>query len=158
MIDYQRIYHVGVRVPDVDAAMAEMSAALGLTWATVQYFAERPVWTPERGLELVELTFTYSCEGPQHVELLTGGSVWACGDQPGAHHVGVWCDDIAGETERCLSLGWTLAAAAKDPADGFGTFVYVVPPSGLIVELVSSAAQPRFEQWFAGGLMGGERA
>ena len=30
-------------------------------------------------------------------------------------------------------------------------FTYVQPPSGLLVELVSTAVQPMFERWFAGG-------
>ena len=79
MMDYGRIYHTGVRVPDVDAAMVQLGESLGLTWATVQNSTDRTVWTPERGLEQVELTFVYSCEGPQHVELLRGqpGSVQA---------------------------------------------------------------------------------
>lgn len=159
MFDYQRTFHVGVRVPDIDASMAEIGAAQGVTWASVQHADDRTVWTPARGLEQVALTFVYSCEGPHRVELLQGsaGSVWDCGDRPGLHHVGVWSDDVAADTERCLAAGWTVTAAAKAPDDGYGTFTYVVPPSGLIVELVASAAQPRFETWWAGGRMGAER-
>lgn len=34
--DYQRaLYHVGVRVPDLEAAMAELGSGLGVTWAQV---------------------------------------------------------------------------------------------------------------------------
>jgi lactoylglutathione lyase len=61
-----------MRVPDVDAEMRAMSAALGVTWARVQHTDVRSVWTPERGAEVVSLTFTYTCEGPQHIELLQG--------------------------------------------------------------------------------------
>lgn len=159
MLDYQGIYHTGVRVPDVDAAMAEMGASLGITWARVQFTPTRSVWTPQRGLEEVELTFVYSCEGPQHIELLTGspGSVWDCGDQPGLHHVGVWSDDIAGDVERLLASGWGVAAAGRAPEDGFGSFAYVVPPSGMIVELVAAASKPRFDAWYAGGSLGSDR-
>ena len=34
MIDYQQIYHTGIRVPDLAAAMDEMGESLGVTWAT----------------------------------------------------------------------------------------------------------------------------
>jgi Glyoxalase/Bleomycin resistance protein/Dioxygenase superfamily len=120
VFDYQRTFHVGVRVPDIDLAMAEIGAAQGVTWASVQHADDRTVWTPERGLEQVALTFVYSCEGPHRVELLQGsaGSVWDCGDRPGLHHVGVWSDDVAADTERCLAAGWTLTAAAKAPDGG----------------------------------------
>ena len=90
---------------------------------------------------------------PQHVELLEGpeGSVWDGTATPGVHHVGVWVDDLAAEADAVLSRGWTCAAAQQSPDDGFGVFAYVVPPSGAIVELVSSAVRPHFDQWWAAG-------
>ncbi len=151
-VDFTRAYHIGVRIPDLDVAMAEMGESLGLTWCSVQE-REQQVWTPSTGAITVPLRFTYSAEGPQHVELLEGepGSIWDGRVQPGIHHTGVWVDDVAAETTALLAKGWTLAAAGKAPEDGFGAFTYVVPPSGLIVELVWSAIAPMFDRWFAGG-------
>ena len=159
MIDYQRLFHTGIRVANLDAAMAEMGDTLGVTWATVQSNDAQEVWTPERGLDAVKLSFVYSTEGPQHVELLQGqrGSVWDGSDDPGVHHVGIWVADVAAATDHCLSHGWRLAAAGASPDDGFGAFTYVVPPSGPIVELVSDRVLPVFEQWWGGGRLGGER-
>ena len=153
MIDYQRLYHTGIRVPDLDAAMDEMGEALGVFWAEAQDKAAQQIWTPDGGQQSVHLRFVYSCEGPQHIELLQGepGGIWDGRDDPGVHHIGLWVDDVAVETQRCLDLGWTLAAAQSAPDDGFGAYTYVVPPSGPIVELVWSAMLPRFEAWWAGG-------
>ena len=155
MIDYTLAYHHGVRVPDLDEAMDEVGESLGITWCAPQD-REQNVWLPDRGVTTVPLRFTYSAEGPQHVELLQGapGSIWDGRDQPGVHHIGVWCDDVAGETRRLLDRGWTLQLAQASPDDGFGAFVYVQPPSGLIVELVWSGIRPMFERWFAGGPLG----
>lgn len=155
MFDYQRMYHQGVRVPDIEVAMAEMGTALAVTWAQLQE-RQQPLWTPEAGDHVVPLRFTYSCEGPQHIELLEGaaGTFWDGRQQPGAHHVGVWVDDVAGETEALVRAGWTLVGAGRSPADGYGMYTYVAPPSGLIVELVHSAALPMFERWWAGGSLG----
>ncbi|MFN3258872.1 MAG: VOC family protein [Ilumatobacter sp.] len=152
-IDYQRIYHTGVRVPSLDAAMAELGGPLGLTWAEVRE-SEQAVWTPDRGQHTVPLRYTYSCEGPQHLELLEGeaGSVWDGREQPGVHHIGVWADDVGAEAAAALAAGWTCAAAQKSPDDGFGVFAYVVPPSGMIVELVQASVRPMFDQWWADGL------
>ena len=105
--DYQQaLFHVGVRVPDLEAAMAELAADLGLTWAQVVE-RDQALWTKERGQHTVRLRFTYSCEGPQHVELLQGetGSMWDGADAPGVHHQGVWVDDVAAEVERRVDSG-----------------------------------------------------
>ena len=154
MIDYQRIYHTGIRVPDLDAAMAELGPALGVTWAIPNVVEGQPAWTPERGLQHLPLRFTYSCEGPQHIELLEGppDSIWDGRQQPGVHHVGVWSDDVGGETQALVAAGWTVQLAQVPPEDGYGAYTYVQPPgSAMLVELVTAAAQPRFEQWWAGG-------
>ena len=152
-IDYQRIYHTGVRVPSLRAAMDEVGPRLNVTWAEVRE-REQQVWTPERGLHEVQLGYTYSCEGPQHVELLEGaeGSVWDGRESPGLHHVGIWSSDVSADAEQALRNGWTCAASHQSPDDGFGVFAYLVPPSGMIIEVVHEMAQPMFEQWWADGL------
>lgn len=154
MIDMREAFHVGVRVVDLDAAMQQIGPALGVRWASPMAFDGQPVWTPERGLEKVPLRFCYSVDPPMHIELLesSGGSVWDASDAPGAHHVGVWVDDVDAEAERLVSLGWSLAACGSDPdADGTrGMFAYCQPPNGLLVELVSREIQPFFEAWWAG--------
>ncbi|MET0459819.1 MAG: VOC family protein [Ilumatobacteraceae bacterium] len=151
-VDYTNCYHQGLRVPDLDEAMAELGAALSLTWCEPQE-REQAIWLPVGGATTVPLRFTYSADGPQHIELLQGGrgSVWDGAEEPGLHHVGLWSDDVGGETERLLAGGWTLRLAQRDPADGYGVFTYVQPPCGLLVELVSTAVQPMFQRWFDGG-------
>jgi catechol 2,3-dioxygenase-like lactoylglutathione lyase family enzyme len=151
-VDYSRCYHQGVRVPDLEAAMAELGSAMALDWCEPQQ-RDQALWLPDVGTTSVPLRFTYSAAGPQHVELLQGapGSVWDGREQPGLHHVGLWSEDVAGETEQLVAAGWVLRLAQRDPADGYGVFTYVQPPSGLLVELVSTAVKPMFERWFAGG-------
>ena len=151
--DYNgRLFHVGVRVRDLDAAMDDLGAGLGITWAPVVE-REQPLWTPEDGAYSVTLRFTYSCEGPQHVELLQGppGSPWYGADLPGVHHHGIWVEDVAAETERLVAAGWTLELAGRSPEDGYGSMTYVRSPSGFLLEPVSAAARPRMERWWAGG-------
>ena len=153
MFDYnEALYHVGVRVPDLEQAMAELSTGLGITWAGV-IEREQAAWTPADGAFTTPLRFTYSCEGPQHVELLQGapGSLWDGTDWPGVHHHGVWVDDVAAETERLVAAGWTLEMAQKSPADGYGSMTYVRSPGGFLLEPVTAAVRPRFERWWAGG-------
>jgi hypothetical protein len=59
MIDYTLAYHHGVRVPNLDAAMAEVGESLGVTWCEPQQ-REQQVWLPGVGETTVPLRFTYS--------------------------------------------------------------------------------------------------
>ncbi len=149
MLDFQRLFHTGIRVTDLDKAMDELTNALGVAWARPRE-GEQSVWTPETGLRSVPLRFTYSTEGPQHLELLEGAprSIWDADGTPGVHHVGVWVDDVVAETDGLLRAGWTLVAAQQAPDSGLGRFTYVAPPSGLILELVDAAIAPSFEAWW----------
>ena len=152
VIGYDRMFHQGVRVPDLDTAMDELGSALGLQWSQPQQ-REQAVWFPESGSTAIALRFTYSREGPQRIELLEGapGSVWDGVANPGLHHVGVWTDDLAADTAAFVAAGWTLRMAQRPPDEGYGVFTYVQPPTGFLVELVSTTVAERFERWFAGG-------
>lgn len=150
----ETVYHQGIRVPDLDLAMAELGETLGIEWCVVQE-REQQVWLPDLGLTAIPLRFTYSRGDGQHLELLEGapGSIWDGRERPGVHHVGVWSDDVRRDTEAAVARGWTCAAAQRPPEEGYGAFTYVQPPSGLIVEYVTSAIRPMFERWFAGGAL-----
>lgn len=147
-------FHVGIRVPDIKAAMDELSQGHGVTWCELQHRRQQ-VWTEATGQIETELWFTYSKEGPVHLELLQGeaGTIWDT-SVPGLHHTGVWVENVAATTTRLMAQGWTLVGAQSSPADGFGVYSYVQSPNGLIVEPVWSAVKPRFEQWWAGGTLG----
>lgn len=152
MLDHTRLFHIGIRVTDLAAAMAEVGEQTGVTWASVQ---DRPmsVWLPGSGPAVLQLALTYSVEGPVHLELMQGpaGSIWDGHDVPGAHHFGYWSDDVAADTEGLLAAGWTLELAANPPDEGYGRFTYVRSPSGYLLEPVSISAKARFERWWAGG-------
>lgn len=150
--DYLKtLFHVGIRVPDLESAMEEIGPALGITWAPMVEREQR-VWTPDAGAHTTPLRFTYSCEGPQHIELLQGapGSSWDGTDLTGIHHQGVWVDDVAAETERLVDAGWTLELAGLPPEEGYGSMTYVRSPTGFLLEPVTARARPRFERWWSG--------
>ena len=115
------------------------------------------MWTPSDGAATVPLRFTYSCEGPQHVELLEGapGSLWDGNDLPGLHHVGVWVDDVAAETGRLVEGGWRVDGAERAPEDGYGVMSYVRSLCGGGVGLAPGQVGPAFERWWAGGALRG---
>ena len=145
-------FHVGIRVVDLEQGMEDLGSDLGVTWCRVQERDQR-LWTPEGGAITTRLRFTYSAEGPLHLELLQGqpGTIWDAGASAGLHHTGVWTDDIKGDTTNLLDAGWSMVGAQRPPEDGFGAMTYVQAPSGYILELVSTVVQPMFERWWAGG-------
>lgn len=157
-LDYQSVFHVGVRVNDLQQAMDQMGEGLGVAWAS-PVERDQPWWSPEQGNAIARLHFTYSTAGPQHVELLHGspGSVWDAGDSdgPGLHHTGIWVHDVAATTEQLLAVGWELVAANASPDEGYGRFSYVRSPEGLMVEPVSAALRNDMERWFRGDSLGG---
>lgn len=156
MIAAQDQFHVGIRVRDIETAMRELGAGLNVTWAEPRDVVEQALWTPATGLQHHHLRFTYSAEGPQHLELLQGpvGSFWDGDDGPGAHHIGIWVDDVTAETRSLVHDGWTLLGAQRDPmaGEGFGVFSYLQPPTGFIVELVDRKVEASFEQWWGAAL------
>lgn len=153
--NFQDLYHVGVRTANIEKAMSELGKSLRITWAEPQV-REQPCYLPGKGMTSFPLKFTYSCEGPQHVELLESvpGAPWYGNDAPGVHHMGMWVDDVKATTDRFLAEGWTLEVCGAAPEDGYGSFSYVRAPSGFLLEPVTSAAKPMFEQWWAGGPLG----
>jgi catechol 2,3-dioxygenase-like lactoylglutathione lyase family enzyme len=152
MIDYQRLFHTGFIVGDMREAMDHYGATMGVTWAAPRVIEAMRLWRPTGAFEDLRLEYVYSAEGPQHIELLRGsaGSYYDPATQHG-FHVGIWVDDVGAETEGLLAKGWTIRAAGAGPEDGYGHFSYLLPPGGrMVVELVSQALLPGFEEWWAG--------
>ncbi len=147
-----QLFHIGMRVTDLAAAMDEISASSGVSWASVRDWP-MDVWLPGRGQVSMDITLTFSTVGPVRLELIQGspGTPLDASEVPGVHHLGYWVDDPGAETERLLAQGWTLEMAANAPEDGYGRFTYVRSPAGLLVEPVAASSRERFEAWWAGG-------
>jgi hypothetical protein len=146
------LFHVGILVPDLASAMDELSAAHGVTWASVQD-RTMDIWLPGSGAASFRLALAYSCEGPVHFELMQGeqGSPWHAATHTGLHHFGYWTDHVGSETERLLAEGWELVLSTASPDAGYGRFSYLRSPSGVLFEPINRSSQPRFEAWWAGG-------
>jgi len=91
-------FQVGIFVQDLDAAMAQVGSALGLTWSEIS------------SRELEEggrLRVVFSKQGPPHIELIEGppGSPWDSTAGPRIDHLGYWSDDFAAERDRLVREG-----------------------------------------------------
>ena len=117
------MYHVGVVVPDVRAAMTRYGEA-----------------------RQARVAATYSLEGPPYLELVEerSGGVWAAAAL-GLQHVGLWTDDLEGSITRFDAAG--LPGRVRHlPGEGKpALFSYHDGGAGLWWELVSTAFRPRLE-------------
>jgi catechol 2,3-dioxygenase-like lactoylglutathione lyase family enzyme len=155
MFNITDLSHVAAVVVDLDQAMYELSEAFELDWLSVQK-RTMTVRRENGEVERTELLFTYSRQGPPHLELLQGtpGSIWGP-ERAGLHHIGVWADDFVADVAALEQRGMPveLTLASRDTEDPRG-FTYHRSPHGLRVELVSSEARPMFDRWLAGGDFG----
>jgi Glyoxalase/Bleomycin resistance protein/Dioxygenase superfamily len=81
------LYHIGLTVPDLGAAMAQYSATFGFTWASIHESTPEVIVDGER--RQAEIAVTYSMQGPPYLELVQErrGSIWGA-DGLALTHVG----------------------------------------------------------------------
>jgi len=120
-------YHTGIIVPDLDAAMARLSALAGYRWITPMSYT-LPFRTTS-GTQEVTSTFVYSVQAP-HVELIkeVPGTAWTAAPGNAIHHLGYWTDDTAGPSSK----------------PGLALFAYYVDAAGTRIEIVDRALFPDF--------------
>jgi hypothetical protein len=158
MLPYQQLFHNGVVVADLEAAMATLGKAFDLQWTQPHRFSGLSLWTPERGLESIDLLVSYSRQGPQRLELIEAKETgfYSYPREPGPHHAGIWVDDLAHEIRQLRRQGWQVAAAGGSPDENYGLFAYLEHAhSHLLLELVSTELRPALESWWAGGSLNG---
>jgi lactoylglutathione lyase len=151
--DQTKLFHIGHYVADLEAAMAEMTAKAGLSWATIE---RMPIeaWLNGSGFSALDLEWTYSIEGPIHIELcrFPAGTIWDATDLVNVHHLGYWCEDIAAASDALIARGWEIAFAGNRPDERQERFCMLRSPKGdYHMELVSAGGKDRFKRWLTGG-------
>lgn len=140
-----QLFHVGVVADDIDAAMADMSRALGLTWKGGQpERRETCLYGEERS---IEMRAAHSVQGPPHVEVIQSipGTPWETPAAAGAHHLCFWTDN---STEVCAALeraGYRRVTGR--PGATSGSFLST---GGLDVEILSRDQCERLSAWIRG--------
>jgi Glyoxalase/Bleomycin resistance protein/Dioxygenase superfamily len=149
------VFHVGVVVENLEDSMKAIGDALSISWAPVQE-GTQVIRTGAGEVRDEPIRFTYSSDGPPHVELIESGhdSVWETSAPGTLHHVGAFAEDIAipPGSGMVLEFGGGRRETPK-------MFAYYLAPGGIRVELVDSRQRPQFEAWFKGAdLAAGARA
>jgi catechol 2,3-dioxygenase-like lactoylglutathione lyase family enzyme len=136
-------YHTGIVVPDLEAAMARLSALAGYRWITPLTYT-LPFRTANGSRELTS-TFVYSLQSP-HLELIqqVPDSPWIAAPGNSVHHLGYFTDDLA-ETARMLEAdGFTFEATADISPPDLALFAYYIDAFGTRIEIVDRALFPDF--------------
>lgn len=147
-----KLFHTGVIVTDLDEAMAAYGAAFGLHFAPPKA-AATPMRCPTGVLER-EARFSYSVEGPHHVELLQQvqpAPYLELTDGPQIHHLGYYTRDLVGQSARLESMGFMRELSGVGPDGGPARAAYLRNPlqPGMWVELVDDSVAADIDPWMA---------
>ncbi len=136
-------YHTGIVVPDLDAAMARLSALAGYRWIKPMSYT-LPFRTASGVRELTS-TIVYSLQSP-HVELVqeVPGSPWTAAPGNAVHHLGYFSDNLAESARALEANGFTLEMTAEVPGADLALFAYYTDPFGARIEIVDRALFPDF--------------
>ena len=134
------LYHVGIVVPDVDAARTTFTKQLGVTWGPVLHL-DAVEYRDEGGEDVVlPTTMCYSVDAP-HLELIqeVPGSVWVCNEYSNLHHIGFWSNDLAVDGSALTRSGCPLQMCGRSGDAAPVSFAYHRNDLGVRIELVDAA-------------------
>ncbi|MFN4135204.1 MAG: VOC family protein [Novosphingobium sp.] len=145
------IFHHGLIVDDIAAAMAQIGTASGTEWSEVRAFDPLPVWTPEAGRGEALLKVAYARSGPLRLELVEAmpGTPYDSLRAIDRSHIGVWVDDVGDGVEHLCAQGWRLLVAGASPRHRHGSMAYLAREGGPVIELVGRELRPMMEAWWA---------
>jgi len=143
-----QLYHVGIVVPDIEAAKAHLTDLLGITWGPVMEIDAFDVRDGDGNDLVVPNTLCYSTE-PPYLELVleVPGSVWECNEHSNLHHIGVWTDALPTDSARYSELRCPLQLCGHDADTAPIQFAYHRDPLGVRIELVDVAMKPMMEEF-----------
>ena len=129
MPDRPRIAHVGIAVPDLDAALAFYRDVLGLTPHPTEQADGAAIASLPFGESEVELLAPLAADGPIAKFLERRG--------PGIHHVCYRVPDLDAALQACRAAGYRLIDEV--PRSGAGgrriAFVHPKATAGILLEL-----------------------
>jgi hypothetical protein len=133
-------YHVGIVVPDIAAAQAELTESIGVLWGPVLRL-EATDYRDGSGRDLVLPTaMCYSVQQPclELIEELPG-SVWVRNEHSNLHHIGFWSDDLTGDSTALTGAGCPLQLCGRSGDHAPVSFAYHRNDLGVRIEIVDTA-------------------
>jgi hypothetical protein len=142
------LYHVGIVVPEVEAAMAHFTELLGIGWGPVVETDAFDVRDAEGNDLTLPNKLCYSTVAP-YIELVQElpGSVWVCNEHSNIHHIGYWTDTLPADSGAFASTQCPLEICGREGAQVPVNFSYHRDPLGVRFELVDAAMKPMMEEF-----------
>jgi len=142
------MYHVGIVVPDLDAARDRLSRVLGVVWGPVVDTAALELRDAD-GRDLVLPNRMCYSTSPPYLELVqeVPGTPWVCNAYSNLHHIGFFSSAVTADAEGVARAGCPLEIAGRAGALAPAGFTYHRDPLGVRIELVDEVMRPVMEQW-----------
>lgn len=133
------LHHIGIVVPDLEAAMAEMTKFLGLQWTAPQ---ERP-----DGHRRLRVAFSTTTPRIELIQGNPGTSTWSTDGGPRIDHMAFWIEDFEATSAAADQLD--LFREAGGTASWGGRWAYVrTRDTGARVEMCDERGREFFQrQW-----------
>jgi quinol monooxygenase YgiN len=153
-------FHVGIIVPDLEAAVAHYSDVLQIPFAEPATFKIPVCEDPDP--HPFDLTAAFSMTEPPYYELIqaSGDGICSAANAGSILYYGVWETDMAGRIDHLAERGIKLDAAFKMGPDEVPYSMITTPDlSGARIEYVGIEALEPIEEWvrtgrFPGGIGG----
>ena len=139
-------FHVGIVVPDLEAASARLTELLGVTWGPVITVDDYEV---SDGTDLVvPMTMRYSVDEPR-LELIqeVPGTVYECNEHSNLHHLGIWTGDVRAASAGLASAACPMQLCGRTGSDTPVTFAYHGNELGVRIEVLDDAMRDVMESY-----------
>jgi hypothetical protein len=146
----RQIWHAGFIVNQLEPAMDELSAALGLSWNSIHEIHGQRLDGPDGASWLLETRVAFSLDLPLSIELIepSPGTPNVRRGDSAFHHLGFWADDLLAEEERLASLGYSCVMVRTDET-ALRRIVITDGPYDVLLEATNTlTARPGLEHFY----------
>ena len=148
-MSFAGLYHVGIVVPDIEAARQHFTDVLGVAWGPIVLTEAVEVRDGDGNDRVLPSRICYSSSAP-HLELIEeqAGTPWVCNEHSNLHHIGFFSDAVAADSAGISAAACPLELAGRQGAESPTGFVYHRDPLGVRIELVDAAQRSLMEEHF----------
>jgi hypothetical protein len=141
------LFHVGIVVRDLEAAVARFTDLLGITWGPLQELEASQVSDGAGNDFVVPLRVRCSTQAP-YLELIeeVPGTEWTCNEHSNLHHIAFWSDALTADSQLLTSAKCPVTVSGRRGTQAPSSWVYHQDALGVRIELVDDSMRSAMEQ------------